>query len=91
MEKTGFIEKLRYDFNTAANLEVYLPRLKNWYRATGNDFRSFDGARRVNGEEYIGPLYAYGTNEQTPFTNTSQLTSSEILNDRKLISKKRGI
>ena len=40
-------------------------------------------------EEYIGPLYAYGTNEQTPFTNTSQLTSSEILNNRKLISKKK--
>ena len=91
MEKTGELEKLKNDFDDSKNLEVYLPRLDNWYRVTCRDFRSFDGERRINGEIYEGPLYIYGTNRLTPFNNTSIIIPSEVLNKRKLISKRRGI
>ncbi len=33
-EKRGETEKMVYDFNTAGVLEVYMPRLKDWYRVT---------------------------------------------------------
>ena len=90
MEKTGHIEKLKNDFDDSKLLEVYLPRLDNWYRVTCRDFRSFDGKRRIQGKEYKGPLYAYGTNRLSTFNNTSTIVSSEVLNERKLISKRRG-
>ena len=91
MEKTGELEKLKNDFDDSKNLEVYLPKLDNWYRVTCKDFRSFDGERRINGDKYEGPLYVYGTNRLTPFNNDSIIIPSEILNERKLISKRRGI
>jgi len=91
MEKTGHIEKLKNDFNDSKNLEVFLPRLEKWYRVTCRDFRSFDGQRRINNEIYEGPLYAYGTNRLSKFNNTSTIISSEVLNERNLISKRRGI
>ena len=31
-EKTGNLVKMEYDFDTARNLEIYLPKLDNWYR-----------------------------------------------------------
>ena len=60
MEKTGLLEKIEYLFNEAKHLEIYMPKLSRWHRVTPNDFRSFDGKRRIQGEEYEGPLYAYG-------------------------------
>ena len=62
MEKTGNLVKLEYDFDTARNLEVYMPNLKNWCRVTSREFRSFNGKRRISGQEYNGPVYLYGTN-----------------------------
>ena len=59
MEKTGLLEKIEYLFNEAKHLEIYMPTLNRWHRVTPNDFRSFDGKRRIQGEEYEGPLYAY--------------------------------
>ena len=88
MEKTGHVEKLKNDFNDSKLLEVYLPRLDNWYRVTCRDFRSFDGKRRIQGEEYEGPLYAYGTNRLAKFNNTSTIVSSEVLNERNKRSQK---
>ena len=88
MEKTGHIEKLKNDFDDSKLLEVYLPRLDNWYRVTCRDFRSFDGKRRIQGKEYKGPLYAYGTNRLSTFNNTSTIVSSEVLNERKSRSQK---
>lgn len=61
-EKTGDVIKLEYDFDTSKNLEVYMPNLKNWYRVTSREFRSFNGKRRINEQEFIGNLYKYGTN-----------------------------
>ena len=61
MEKTGYTEKMEFLFNESKNLEIFLPNLNNWYRVTPTDFRSFDGKRRIQGKEYEGPLYAYGT------------------------------
>lgn len=45
MEKTGNTAKKFYDFNTAGVLEVCIK--ENWYRVTSNEFRSFDGKRRI--------------------------------------------
>jgi len=63
MEKTGNTEKLKYDFETAANLEVFMPNLNDWYRVTSREFRSFNGKRRINNIEYVGNIYLYGTNK----------------------------
>ena len=64
-EKRGQTEKLVYDFNSAACLEVQLPNEK-WYRITPREFRSYTYPRRilVDGEyqTYEGPVYLYGTN-----------------------------
>ena len=87
-EKKGNIEKLKNDFNDSKLLEVYIPRLDNWYRVTCRDFRSFDGKRRVQGKNYEGPLYAYGTNRLVKFNNTSTIMGSEVLNERNRRSQK---
>ena len=62
-------KKLKYPFNTAGCLEVQLPNMK-WYRVTCNEFRSYSYPRRISEykekkyiiEEYIGPVYLFGTN-----------------------------
>ena len=87
-EKTGNTEKLKNDFNDSKLLEVYLPKLDNWYRVTCRDFRSFDGKRRIQGKEYEGPLYSYGTNRLVKFNNTSTIMGSEVLNERNKRSQK---
>ena len=88
MEKTGNTEKLKNDFIDSKLLEVYIPRLDNWFRFTCRDFRSWDGKRRIQGEEYEGPLYAYGTNRLVKFNNTSTIMGSEVLNERNKRSQK---
>ncbi len=45
MEKTGATVKKVYDFNTSGVLEVCIKDV--WYRTTSNEFRSFDGNRRI--------------------------------------------
>lgn len=66
--------KLIYDFNTASNLEIYLPNKLDWFRVTSKDFRSFSGARKIDDNPYYGPIYAYGTNNQvTPDTPTHSI------------------
>ena len=79
-EKTGFVEKMEYLFNEANHLEIFLPKAQRWHRVTPTDFRSWDGKRRIQGEEYEGPLYAYGTNRK--------IIASEILNQRNERSQK---
>lgn len=64
MEKTGSTEKLKYDFNTAANLEIFMINLDGWYRVTSREFRSYNGKRRINEEPYKGPVYLYNTNKK---------------------------
>jgi hypothetical protein len=64
MEKTGLTEKIKYDFNTAANLEIFMPNLDDWYRVTSREFRSFNGKRRINNVNYNGPIYYYATNRR---------------------------
>ena len=88
MEKTGHIEKLKNDFDDSKLLEIYLPWLDGWYRVTCRDFRSFDCKKRVQGKEYNGPLYAYGTNRLVKFSNTSTIMGSEVLNERNSRSRK---
>jgi len=88
MEKTGFVEKMEYLFNEAKHLEIYMPTLNRWHRVTPTDFRSFDGKRRIQGEEYEGPLYAYGTNRKVSPKHNNKIIASEILNQRNAISQK---
>ena len=88
MEKTGYTEKMEFLFNESKNLEIFLPNLNNWYRVTPTDFRSFDGKRRIQGEEYEGPLYAYGTNRKVSPKHTNKIVPSEVLNERNERSQK---
>lgn len=72
--------KLKYLFNTAANLEVeFLPG--KWARVTCDRFRCFLGNRRINNEPYEGPVfyertnykYAPKENDETRFINIEEL------------------
>ena len=87
-EKTGSTEKMEYLFNEAKHLEIYIPTLNRWHRVTPTDFRSWDGKRRIQGEEYEGPLYAYGTNRKVSPKHNNKIIASEILNQRNAISQK---
>jgi len=88
MEKTGYTEKMEYLFNEAKCLEIYIPNLNRWHRVTPTDFRSFDGKRRIQGEEYEGPLYAYGTNRKVLPKHNNKIISSEVLTERNARSQK---
>ena len=88
MEKTGYTEKMEFLFNESKNLEIFLPNLNNWYRVTPTDFRSFDGKRRIQGKEYEGPLYAYGTNRKVSPKHNNKIVSSEVLIERNARSQK---
>jgi len=81
-EKTGDIEKMEYLFNEAKHLEIYMPRLSRWHRVTPTDFRSFDGKRRIQGEGYEGPLYAYGTNRKVSPKHNNKIVPSKVLTER---------
>jgi len=85
MEKTGNTEKLKYDFNTASNLEVFIPNLNDWYRVTSREFRSFTGKRRINNVEYDGPVYVYNSNKRV---NKSKFERNIIANHN-WVSKRR--
>ena len=88
MEKTGYTEKMEFLFNESKNLEIYIPGLSRWHRVTPTDFRSFDGKRRIQGKEYEGPLYAYGTNKKVIPTFNNKIVSSEVLIERNKRSQK---
>ena len=76
MEKKGFTGQLKYDFNTSNNLEVHLPESTyGWYRVTSREFRSFNGQRRINGEEYNGPVYKFATNTRA---NKSRYAKNQL-------------
>ena len=88
MEKTGYTEKMEFLFNESKNLEIYIPGLSRWHRVTPTDFRSFDGKRRIQGKEYEGPLYAYGTNKKVIPSFNNKIVSSEVLIERNKRSQK---
>ncbi len=102
-EKRGATEKLRYDFNTAGVLEIYIN--ETWTRVTGREFRSFDGLRRIteptyaelgNVEvpmetyEYWGPVYMFGSNKEMNYTNSGSLYTGKLWNETRKISENRG-
>lgn len=104
-EKRGETEKLRYDFNTAGVLEVFIPKLNGWYRVTGREFRSFDGKRRITlptevhlGKvdvpmetfDYWGPVYMFGSNKEVAYTNSGSLFTGKIWDEARKISNQRG-
>jgi|688.fasta_scaffold930456_2 hypothetical protein len=69
-EKKGNLIKLVYEFNSARCCEVSFDNEK-WARVTAREFRSWNGKRRILNvdnpnkpyyEEYMGPVYYYGTN-----------------------------
>lgn len=102
-EKRGETEKLRYDFNTSGCLEVYMN--DTWYRATGREFRSFDGPRRITEPtkvelgnvdvpmktyDYWGPVYMFGTNKEMTYTNSGSMYTGKIWERDRKISENRG-
>lgn len=103
-EKRGQTVKLKYDFNTAGVLEINLNG--NWYRASGREFRSFDGRRRITEPveillgnvdvdmktyEYNGPVYAFDTNLEVEKTGRGELITSSKWSEARESTKKRGI
>lgn len=104
-EKRGETEKLKYDFNTAGVLEVYMTNLNGWYRTTAKEFRSFNGPRRItipteieHGNvvvpmetfEYYGPVYQFGSNKVVEFSDTGSIEKSELWEKSRKISEQRG-
>lgn len=82
--------KLYYPFDTTHFLEVeHAP--DKWARVTANHFRSFLGARRINGESFIGPFYYEGTNTmyEPKEDDQTRLISIEELNNVKLRDRLR--
>ena len=55
-------KNLVYYFNVAAFLEVENASNGDWVQVTCATFRSYAGNRRINGEEYLGPILYNGTN-----------------------------
>ena len=55
-------KNLVYYFNVAAFLEVENASNGDWVQVTCASFRSYAGNRRINGEEYLGPILYNGTN-----------------------------
>lgn len=103
-EKRGETEKLYYDFNTAGSLEINHPKV-GWHRVTARDFRSFDGERRITEpqytrlstvevpmvtNEYLGPVFMWGTNKQVPNNYTNQIIDSDKLHRLSKISGSRS-
>lgn len=99
-EKRGWTGKSIYDFNPSAVLEVLIN--DTWFRVTCEDFRSFDGPRRIthwkNKEkiclDYYGPVYFHRTNKQATPTNSNKILyiSGELISNQKLKNRdmKRG-
>ena len=103
-EKRGQTVKLKYDFNTAGVLEIKLNN--TWYRASGREFRSFDGQRRITEPqeiilgnvdvemktyEYNGPVYAFDTNIEVEKTNEGKMITSPSWSEARKNTEKRGI
>ena len=102
-EKRGETEKLKFDFDTAGCLEIFMN--EKWYRVTSREFRSFDGPRRITKptdvqlgnvdiplvtEEYWGPVYMFGTNKLMTFTNSGSLFTGELWDKARRTSEERG-
>lgn len=60
--KRGETGKLKYDFDQSQHLEIFIE--DKWYRSTAREFRSFDGLRRINNDNYEGPVYYFKTNDK---------------------------
>jgi hypothetical protein len=104
-EKRGNTGKLKFDFNPLAVLEVYFQDSQKWFRVTAEYFRAFDGPRRITRpsktikgikhvemvtEDYTGPVFIWGTNNETSYTNTGVIISSPAYEQAFQNSKKRG-
>lgn len=105
-EKKGHVEKLVYPFNTAGVLEVFMPKLNDWYRTTAREFRSFDGKRRITEPtkvekgnpwvkmktyDYNGPVFLWGTNmELVDPSNQGILIESPYYDEMMKKSGSRG-
>jgi hypothetical protein len=68
--KRGETGELHYYFDASSNCEVGLKG--EWYRTTPRQFRSWDGPRRLNGEDYDGPLFYFKTNMVTDYRGTEE-------------------
>lgn len=45
--------------------------LDKWFEVTENVFRSWTGLRRINGEDYHGPIYHFGSEDDSkPYNGT---------------------
>lgn len=56
-------DRLEYDFDTDALLEICIR--ESYVKVGPNEFRSWTGSRKINGEFYNGPTYQYLTNDKT--------------------------
>jgi len=93
-EKTGHVIKLTFPFNEARCLEIYHPKLEDWFRVTANEFRSYNAKRRIHQfrgklgtgeresyiEEYKGPTYIFDSNKKV---NTTKLPFGIVFQNNK--------
>lgn len=71
MEQESTTDKLKIispkrNFNDSIGLkilQVSLSESNNWIEVTEDLFRSWTGLRRVNGEDYHGPIYNFGSDD----------------------------
>lgn len=98
--------KLQYDFPTEAVLEVNLNgtfyritakefRSFDGVRRVTKPIKQpgiGDDVTKVEMESYLyeGPVYEYGSNTKVPFTGSSRIVSSSMLEANQKTSKKRG-
>ena len=54
LSRTWCLWEILCSLSAKRPLEIYMPGLSRWHRVTPTDFRSFDGKRRIQGEEYEG-------------------------------------
>jgi hypothetical protein len=75
--------KLTYYFDAGAHLEVQMST-GDWAEVTSNQFRSYAGNRRINGETYKGPVLYEGTNYLYEGPLNGKLISIEEVNKKDL-------
>jgi hypothetical protein len=75
--------KLTYYFDAGAYLEVQMST-GDWAEVTSNQFRSYAGNRRINGETYEGPILYEGTNYLYEGPLNGKLISIEEMNTKDL-------
>ena len=84
MEKTGNLEKLTYDFNIAANLEIFMVNLDGWYRVTGQKCVVDKNKTYADGGEVESMNFFVVKNENDKYYNWVGYNVDETITDKQV-------